>query len=316
MIVLALILSLVLIPGAYAFWGEPYRPIFKRQRVSLAATWPDRGLSVLHISDLHVRSTDLRLWRVQRAALSRIPHPDLVCVTGDVCEKARDIPLLVDVLRVVKPRLGTFIVLGNHEHNAPLPVYLKDQQKRGWRRLLRHVIHFLAPTIRSDGPDEGHAMADALREAGLTVLHNEGVRVRTVDGSSLWIAGCDSAWAGHADMVAAMRGRRPDEPCLALIHEPDLAFEAASWGATLILAGHTHGGQVRLPFLGAPYTLRMDSRIVIASGFQRIKDSLLHITAGLGHTIPVRFGCPPEIVWLDCEPAGDRDTSTSTALAA
>ena len=118
----------------------------------------------------------------------------------------------------------------------------------------------------------------------------------------MWIAGCDSAWAGHADMQAAMRGRRAREACLALVHEPDLAFEAHAQGADLILAGHTHGGQVRLPFFGALYTLRMDPRIGIAAGFQRIEAGLLHITAGLGHTIPLRFGCPPEVVWLDCAP--------------
>jgi hypothetical protein len=102
-------------------------------------------------------------------------------------------------------------------------------------------------------------------------------------------------------MLAAMDGRRADEPCLALIHEPDLAFEAHEHGADLILAGHTHGGQVRLPLIGAPYTLRTDERISIAAGFQRIGAGLLHITAGLGHTIPLRFLCPPEVVWLDCQ---------------
>jgi predicted MPP superfamily phosphohydrolase len=147
-------------------------------------------------------------------------------------------------------------------------------------------------------------MADALRAAGISVLHNEGVRV-AANGGSLWIAGCDSAWAGHSDMLAAMTGRSADEPCLTLIHEPDLAFEAHEHGADLILAGHTHGGQVRLPLLGAPYTLRMDPRIAIAAGFQRIESALLHITAGLGHTIPLRFGVPPEVVWLDCEPRAD-----------
>jgi predicted MPP superfamily phosphohydrolase len=100
-------------------------------------------------------------------------------------------------------------------------------------------------------------------------------------------------------MLAAMDGRRADEPCLALVHEPDLAFEARDCGAELILAGHTHGGQVRLPLLGAPYDLKMDPRIAVAAGFQRLEAGLLHITAGLGHTIPLRFLCPPEVVWLD-----------------
>jgi predicted MPP superfamily phosphohydrolase len=154
-------------------------------------------------------------------------------------------------------------------------------------------------------------MADALREAGIAVLHNEGTRVE-VDGRLLWIAGCDSAWAGHADMAAAMTGRAAGEACLALVHEPELAFEAGELGAELILAGHTHGGQVRLPLIGAPYTHRGDERLGIAAGFQRIGEALLHITAGLGQTIPLRFRCPPEVVWLDCVPAAEhrRDAGT------
>jgi predicted MPP superfamily phosphohydrolase len=176
---------------------------------------------------------------------------------------------------------------------------LREQHRGGVWRLVGAVIGRFAPRLTSDGDEEGHAMAEALRAAGFTVLHNQGVRVRK-HNQSVWIAGCDSAWAGHADMDAAMQGRRPGEACLALIHEPDLAFEAESQGADLVLAGHTHGGQVRLPLVGAPYTLRVDPRIGIASGFQRLEASLLHITAGLGHTIPLRFGCPPEVVWLDC----------------
>jgi predicted MPP superfamily phosphohydrolase len=114
-------------------------------------------------------------------------------------------------------------------------------------------------------------------------------------------------------MLSAMAGRRPEEACLALIHEPDMAFEARAEGADLILAGHTHGGQVQLPWLGALYTLKMDPRIAIASGFQHIGEGLLHITAGLGHTIPLRFGCPPEVVWLDCEPSAETAELQSAA---
>lgn len=296
---LALLPLLALGSLGYAVLGEPYWPIFKRHRLLLPASWPEQ-LSIVHISDLHVRRADQRLLKAQRQALSKI-EPDVLCVTGDVCEKVQDIPLLVDVLKSARPRLGTYVVLGNHEHNAPSP----DHAHRGHRgpvwSLIFAILNLVAPRVRSDGEHEAHAMADALRAAGITVLHNEGVRVRK-RGQSLWIAGCDSAWAGHADMEAAMRGRHPGEACVALIHEPDLAFEARDHGADLILAGHTHGGQIRLPLVGAPYTLRMDPRIVIAAGFQRLETALLHITAGLGHTIPLRFGCPPEVVWLDCLP--------------
>src|SRR5262245_3063345 len=222
MLALVLIASLVplsLTALAYAVLGEPYRPIFKRHRLPLPSSWPE-DLSIVHISDLHVRRHDQRLLRVQRRALRQMA-PDLLCVTGDVCEKVEDIPLLVEVLQTARPRLGTFVVLGNHEHNAHAPAELRKPHHPGWTRLVEPILRVVAPRLRSDGEDEGHAMADALRAAGITVLHNEGMRV-TKHGRSLWIAGCDSAWAGHSDMRAAMRGRRPGEACLALIHEPDL----------------------------------------------------------------------------------------------
>lgn len=300
MVLLASFLALIplsLMALAYAVIGEPYRPIFKRHGLGLPSSWP-KDFHIVHISDLHVRRQDPRLRKAQIKALRGIA-PDVLCVTGDVCEKVQDIPLLIEVLRSARPRLGTFVVLGNHEHNAPAPEHLRRHQKRGFMRVVSAILEVVAPRIRSDGEEEGHAMAEALRAAGFTVLHNEGVRVRK-NNQSVWIAGCDSAWAGHADMEAAMKGRRPGEACLALIHEPDLAFEAEANGADLVLAGHTHGGQVRLPLFGTPYTLRMDPRISIASGFQKLEAGLLHITAGLGHTIPLRFGCPPEVVWLDC----------------
>jgi predicted MPP superfamily phosphohydrolase len=88
-----------------------------------------------------------------------------------------------------------------------------------------------------------------------------------------------------------------------MIHEPELAFAAVEHGADLVLAGHTHGGQVSLPLIGAPYTHRVDERVRIAAGFQRIGPSLLHITTGMGQLMPLRFSCPPELVWLRCEPS-------------
>jgi predicted MPP superfamily phosphohydrolase len=285
--------------ATHAVVGAPYRPVRRRLRIRVPGSWP--RVSILHISDLHVRRDNPRLYRAQRTALSGL-MPDLLCVTGDLCETLDDVELVVDLLRLVKPRLGSFAVLGNHEHQASCPSELRERETRGWRGMLGRVLSRFAPRAQSSGEAEGHAIGEALCASGVTVLHNSGQRLWFRSGS-LWIAGCDSAWAGHADMAAAMRGQRPHEACLALIHEPELAFPAAAHSADLILAGHTHGGQVSLPFIGAPYTHRRDERIRVASGFQRVDGALLYVTTGLGQTIPLRFGCPPEIVWMDCVPA-------------
>jgi uncharacterized protein len=100
-----------------------------------------------------------------------------------------------------------------------------------------------------------------------------------------------------------MRGRQPREATLALIHEPELAFPAIEQGADLVLAGHTHGGQVRLPIIGAPYWHRLDQRLTVPSGTQVIGSAQLHISAGLGQLLPLRVTCPPELVWLSCAPS-------------
>src|SRR5205814_4920966 len=113
-----LVALLALLPAlaatlGYATLGEPYRPVFRRHKVNVPGRWP--GLSIVHISDLHVRRSDPRLHRAQSQAIKGLA-PDLLCVTGDLCEKVEDIHLVVDLLRQARPKYGTFIVLGNHEH--------------------------------------------------------------------------------------------------------------------------------------------------------------------------------------------------------
>src|SRR6202022_258573 len=122
----------------YAIFGEPYRPIFKRHRLTVSPGWP--SVSIVHISDLHVRSSAQRLFRAQLASLQGLT-PDLLCVTGDMCEKVADIHMVIELLKAAKPRLGTFVVLGNHEHNAPAPMRIRKQNRRGWRRLLSAFFH-------------------------------------------------------------------------------------------------------------------------------------------------------------------------------
>jgi predicted MPP superfamily phosphohydrolase len=291
--------------GAYAAYWEPSHPVLRWARVTVPASWP--RIDILHVSDLHAVQERGRLRAIQRRLLRGLA-PDLVCLTGDGCERAVDVPGLVEILEATRPRLGALAILGNHEYDA-------SDHLRGWRRSLVHSLGPLRSRSRSSGPAEAEEIADRLRSAGLTVLRNAGQRL-DVDGRSLWVAGCDSAWAGRDDVAAAMSGRRDDEPCLGLIHEPTLAFEGAAAGMELILAGHTHGGQVHLPGLGAVITNAGDDRLKSPRGFQQIGDAMLYITTGLGQATSLRFGCRPEAVWLRCEPrraASERAGQSSRA---
>jgi uncharacterized protein len=273
----------------------PYRPVLRHRRLRLPRSWP--RLNVLHLSDLHLRRSDVNLFRAEVQAVSRLPaQPDLVCVTGDLCERIEDASLVVQLLRELRPRLGVYLVLGNHEYNAGRPSDFKGGE------FLERIFDVAYHDVISRGAHEAEAIVGFLRQAGLTLLRNEGLGLHA-DGRRLWLAGLDSAWAGRADAASALCGRDENDGVLAMVHEPELAFTAVEHGADLVLAGHTHGGQVRLPLIGAPYTHRLDRRIQIAAGIQPIGRSLLHISAGLGQLLPLRFGCPPELVWLECEPA-------------
>ena len=148
------------------------------------------------------------------------------------------------------------------------------------------------------------ALKKALPGAGGRLLVNESHQLE----SGLWVAGVDDPASWRDDVYVAAGDIPTKAPRILLAHSPDIVHSQDFWAHPelrfgLILAGHTHGGQVRFPLIGALYTLRMDPRILIAAGFQRIEEALLHITTGLGHTIPLRFGVPPEVVWLECEPS-------------
>ena len=293
-----------LLLGLYATQLEPYRPALRRIRVGVPPEWP--RLSILHLSDLHVRTGGDRLYRAQEHFLRSVPStPDLVCVTGDVCEQLVDAPRVAALLDLIRPRVATLVVLGNHEHDARMPGSLRRTLHTGWRWLAQLASWLLGDRVRSAGAGKADAIAEALGAAGLRVLMNEGVRL-DVDQRSLWVAGSDSIWGGRAHAAAALRGQQDGEPCLGLVHEPEGAPALIARGAAVALAGHTHGGQVALPRVGAPYTpytLRADPRIRIAAGPQRLGRGVLHISAGLGHTTPLRLNCPPEATWIECVPA-------------
>ncbi len=136
-------------------------------------------------------------------------------------------------------------------------------------------------------------MRAGLRDAGVTVLHNQSIPLA---GGATWLTGLDDGWVGRADFAAALDQAPGDAPILLLMHEPDLIdVYGQNPRVVLQLSGHTHGGQVRLraprraytlPFLGRKYDM----------GLYRVGDAWLYTNRGIGTVIaPLRVNCPAEV---------------------
>jgi len=216
------------------------------------------GLRILFISDVHAGpfvSAGTLGHTFQRLLAT---EPDVILVGGDlVTSTCEEFVQSRGAFAELRAPMGVFAVLGNHDH------YTRDAGR------LRAMIE----------------------DVGIRVLHNRSVALAR-GGGSLSLAGVDDLVAGRPNLEAALEGA--DAPVLLLAHNPDVAFDAARRGVALMLSGHTHGGQIRVP--GLPVLARQ-SRYRLDEGRYRVGPMDLVVSRGLGATgLPVRFACPPEAV--------------------
>ena len=250
---------------------EPNRPRIVRRDFFLRR-WPHalNGFSIVLLSDFHYDP----YFSVHPLHAS-IPlvnglRPDLIVLTGDFVS----VPAFGDerkaafaaepcagLLRQMTAPFGLWAVLGNHDDNT-------DPQ---------HVTH-------------------ALEAENIRVLANQSVPIER-GGGRFWLAGVNDVIGGTADLAATLRKVPRDEVVVLLAHEPDFADEACRFPIDLQLSGHSHGGQVRIPFLPPLYLPEMARKYVL--GTYKVGPLPLYTNAGLGTvTVPVRLNCPPEITLL------------------
>lgn len=254
---------------ALALYGtlvEPYWLRVHRETMRLEGMPAElEGLRIVQLSDLHIgdRVPDAYLRRAFRAAHALAP--DVVVVTGDVITFEDHVPPQLGELvgEVPHGRLGTFAVLGNHDYGPP----------QDW-----------------DRPDVAEEVADALRAAGVRVLRNE-----VAEAGELQVVGIDDIWARAGDIPAAFSGLEPQRPAVVLCHNPD-TLDRPGWGGFRgwALAGHTHGGQVWVPFAHGLFAPVADRRYV-AGRVELGEGRTLYVNRGIGFLIPIRIGVRPEI---------------------
>ncbi len=269
-LLLSIAFVVVMVLTVWGFVIEPNRLVVNE--VSLPITEVDArfgNLKVALISDLHVGSPWVDLKKLHDVvAKTNAVKPDLILLAGDFVAESvigghfLDAESIAAELGNLSAPLGTFAVLGNHDW-----VY------------------------------DGKRVTTALTSVGIHVIENGAVRINR-DGKHIWLLGIADAWTRKPDFSKALADVTDDAPVMAFTHNPDI-FPNAPQRVLLMLAGHTHGGQVNLPFVGrlvvpSKYNQRYAIGHVIENGRH------LYVSPGVGTSIfPVRFRVPPEITVLD-----------------
>ena len=265
------LLAAGLVLGLWAFGIEP--GVLRVREVALAVPgWPAgrAGMRVALLADLHVGSPHNGLDRLDEVVVrTNAARPDLILILGDLV--IQGIPggrfvspeEIAPVLGRLRAPLGVYAVLGNHDR-------------------------WLA----------GPRVTGALASAGILSLEDRAVLI-TRGGSPFWLVGVSDLWTWRHDVRGALAQVTSGDPVLLFTHNPDI-FPTVPSRVSLTLAGHTHGGQVRLPFLGRPV---VPARKRYAIGHVVEGGRHLFVTSGVGMSIlPVRFLVPPEIPILRLRP--------------
>jgi uncharacterized protein len=255
-----------------------------RRRVAILPAGRGAELTVLHLSDLHLT----RRSRPLRRFLAMLQPADVTVLTGDILGEPEAVEDAVAALHRVRGRLASYFVLGSNDYYVPRPLnYLRYFSKRRRYRLAR----------RGRAPD----LVAQLEADGWTYLRNMRTTI-SLDGVEVELLGLDDPHIGRQDLRVAPR-QHLDRLGLAVVHSPDPAPELAALGYDVMVFGHTHGGQVRMPFVGALVTNSHLPRR-LASGLVQMGRSFAHISPGLGTSkyAPFRFLCRPEATILELAP--------------
>jgi len=263
---------IVLVLAGLVFWGfliEPGRLVVREQAIQID-NWPQQldGLRIAVLSDIHADD-----WFVDDKKLRTIVErtnqlqPELIVILGDYMSSNGRVTRRVEperfgpILKDLHAPLGVYSVLGNHDW-----WYSGVQVRRG------------------------------LEKNGIQVLENEVIHF-DVRGTQLWLVGLADLWTRRQAIADTIAMVPEGAPVIALTHNPDI-FPDLPLRVPLLLAGHTHGGQVRFPLIGSVVqSSDFGERYMKGHIFEN--NHHLFVTTGIGTSIvPVRFGVPPEIVLL------------------
>lgn len=237
---------------------RPYEVEIVEHEIAINGLPPaSEGATFVHLSDIHAGYGNTQ--PVYEETIRRVNEiePDYLLITGDfIDDHTLHIYPLPELLKRFSPRRGTYVSFGNHDH------------RRG-----------IAQTIR------------ILERSNVRILNNENV----CTDQGIWIAGVDDYYEGRPDVQKAFRGIPPDVTTILMSHNPSMLDSVADRDV-IQLSGHTHGGQIVLPFPPPWLVVKLHLNCNYVAGWYTRGKAKMYLSRGLGVTgKPFRYRCPGEI---------------------
>lgn len=253
------LLALIVLALIWGFFIEPHFIVVERIKLDLEENF-DKDLKILHLSDFH--STGFG--RNERKAIEIVNevNPDIIFITGDFVDtETKDLESCSEFWRNLNENYNgkIFGVSGNHEH---------------WHAASKEILNLL-------------------EKNSIELLDNESVKIELGD-TKFNLIGVEDPYVGESDIEKAMKGTDEKLPSILLAHSPEIFRKAKKKDIDLILTGHTHGGQIDLPFI-TKLILPLKHSKQYKEGLFKENSTFLYVNKGIGTTIlPARFNSPPE----------------------
>lgn len=239
------------------------------------------GYTIMHISDLHFKDFMNNDKALNGLILSQ--NSDLTLITGDFITSDNDVVPLLDFLKKIRSKDGVFATLGNHDY-----IYSTIPE------------HFIFSKIRGIKRNNVQRLIDLLSDIGIRVLINDSALIHRKN-SIIFLEGTDDPVLGKPAISEKDPNYDKSDFKILLTHSPDMLYlsDFNKKYFDLVLSGHTHGGQIRIPFFGPIVTSTKFVQKNEVLGLFRKNNTNVNVSGGIGHSaLPIRINCPSEIVLI------------------
>lgn len=303
--------------GIWSFYVEPNIISLTRLRWYLGEKSRHlSGLKLVHISDLHLNSTQSEKFLEKIIRKINELSPDILLFSGDfLCHATlHNEDRLKKFLNKFSPKMGAFCVLGNHDYAQ----YVSGNEKgmidiikpgvfRTFKRILASILNVFKANQSRKGTTEdakkvglNEKLCNLLKETPFRILNNETVTLPI----GLNIVGLGELFLSQCRPDIAYRNYKPDFPGIVLVHNPDAIPDLSVYPGEWIFSGHTHGQQIYIPW--PKFGKRLSEKLTglenpeFCRGYIRVGNKQVYVTRGLGSTNRIRFNSTPEICLIEC----------------